>query len=144
MVGDVRDSNWVYHGVEVTPETKLMHAFASFDTPLATPLPFPEWEHDPAYYCGPPKVPSSTIAEKARALNVAQFSEWATEFERQRITASLGHINWFDSQKMCDLLIEAGFQKVYESDAFQSSARKFKNPKFDQLATWNCFSEAIR
>ena len=144
MVGHVRDANWIHHGVEVTPETKLMHAFAGYDTPLPQATPFPEWEYVPDYYCGPPKILSAEISLKAHTLSVAEFSEWATGLEREKIVASLGHINWFDGPKLCRIMQSAGFANVRVSEARQSSIRRLRGSKFDRSNTWSCFAEAIK
>ena len=63
-----RYENWRGCGIEPTPETKLVYAFANYATESAPPDLWPPWHYIPGYYNGPPKIDDNEVRDAAASI----------------------------------------------------------------------------
>jgi SAM-dependent methyltransferase len=52
------------------------------------------------------------------------------------------HINWFDTDKLSNMLKDVGFQEVYKSSSQKSRLREMRGAQFDKRPTWSLHIEA--
>ena len=108
---------------------KLSYAFFGFSN-KDDHGPFPTWQHDPSYYCGPVKIPQEEIRTHAMKLNAEDFGNWLRAHKPKEYF-DLGHVNNYDLEKFERMLKKSGFQKVEASEHQRSKAVALRGLKFD-------------
>lgn len=140
-----RYENWRGCGIEPTPETKLVYAFANYATESAPPDLWPPWHYIPGYYNGPPKIDDNEVRDAAARLDAVAFSAWAvTHIPLPYRHTTTGHRNAYTMEKFDRMLTRAGFRGGVRSGFRQSQAPALRDEAFDNRPGISMFVEAVK
>ncbi len=84
------------------------------------------------------------FAQRLAALSQHEFLNWCKQDLEYDWKRAGEHINWFDFEKLANMLQEAGFRQIRRSDAQQSQFPEIRGPKFDTRPSYSLHVDCVK